>query len=223
MRTLGSANVTHCVRLSTPGGAGHPGDPCLASPRSTGDDEDGRLLIWSRRTTGGRACNPHQRRAGRDAAGHHRRPDLRKIAVTGVATPPRRPRPAETAPRSAPDRGRRRPGRGAHGARTEARTEGQTRELQYPQREPVQAAAPPSSGAGGRRPGPPCGLIACTRPGTLGDRALMSKRWSKGQYGAYDRPPQGDLPAAVRIQAESGQLPLAVLGVVGQYPPRGVS
>ena len=58
MRTHGSVIVTHCVRLSTPGGSRKPGKPCLASPHSTGNGEECRLLIWSRRTTGGRARKP---------------------------------------------------------------------------------------------------------------------------------------------------------------------
>jgi hypothetical protein len=41
MRTLGSVIVTHCVKLSTPG-VQDTGKPCLVSPHSTGDDEDGR-------------------------------------------------------------------------------------------------------------------------------------------------------------------------------------
>lgn len=67
------------------------------------------------------------------------------------------------------------------------------------------------------------GVTACGQPGMPGAQALMTKRGSKGQYGAYDRAPQGDLPAAVCIQLESGQFPLAVLGMVRQQAPGGVS
>lgn len=52
---------------------------------------------------------------------------------------------------------------------------------------------------------------------------LPGHQWSKGQYGAYDRPAQGRLPAAVCIQPESGQFPVTVLSVVRQYAPCGVT
>ena len=208
MRTLGSAIVTHCVRLSTPRGAGHPAIPVWSACTAPETARMVVLLIRRRRTTGGRACNPRQGRAGRDAAGHYWRLDLRKIAVTGVATPPRRPRPAETAPRSAPDRGRRRPDGGMHG-RSKSRTSRPATKT-TPGRRPT--------ACGGRRETASItwGVTACGWPGGPGPRALMSKRCSKGQYGAYDRAPQGDLPAAVCIQPESGQFPLAVLGMVRQ-------
>ena len=52
---------------------------------------------------------------------------------------------------------------------------------------------------------------------------LPGDQWSKGQYGAYDRPAQGRLPAAVCILPESGQFPVTVLSVVRQYAPCGVT
>jgi len=39
---------------------------------------------------------------------------------------------------------------------------------------------------------------------------------------AYDLAPQGGFPASVRVQAEPGELPVPVLGVVGQDAPRSV-
>src|ERR1035438_8176724 len=103
-----------------------------------------------------------------------------------------------------------------------AQSERQNREPQRPQR-PARRPAAPAGTAAGEWPGPPrarhC-LRAVDRPAhRTGRRALMSKRWSKGQYGAYDRPPQGDLPAAVCIQAKFGQFPLAVFGMVRQQTP----
>jgi hypothetical protein len=59
--------------------------------------------------------------------------------------------------------------------------------------------------------------------GTAASAPLPDKRWSKGQYRAYDRPAQGCLPAAVCIQPEPGQFPVSVLSVVCQYSPCGVT
>src|ERR1700733_7527914 len=39
---------------------------------------------------------------------------------------------------------------------------------------------------------------------------------------AYDSPSEGSLPAAVGVEQEPGQFPVPVLGVVRQYPLRGV-
>ena len=33
-----------------------------------------------------------------------------------------------------------------------------------------------------------------------------------------NHPPQGGFSAAVRVQPESGQFPVAIFGVIGQYP-----
>ena len=208
MRTLGSAIVTHCVRLSTPRGAGHPANPVWPARTAPVTARMVVLLIRRRRTTGGRACNPRQGRAGRDAAGHCWRQDLRKIAVTGVAPRPGGHGQRKLPPAVPPDRGRRRPDGGRHG-RSKPRTSRPATKTQPGRRPTV---------CGGRREtaSTACGVTACGRPGHTGARALMSKRCSKGQYGAYDRAPQGDLPAAVCIQPESGQFPLAVLGMVRQ-------
>ena len=46
---------------------------------------------------------------------------------------------------------------------------------------------------------------------------------SECPYGAYDATAEGSLPAAVGVQPESGQLPLAVLRVVRENTPRGVA
>jgi hypothetical protein len=49
------------------------------------------------------------------------------------------------------------------------------------------------------------------------------ERTSECPYGAYYPAAEGSLPAAVGKQAEPGQLPVAVLGVVREDPPRGVA
>jgi hypothetical protein len=150
------------------------------------------------------------RHGGQDATrpGHGWRPDLGWIAVTGVATPPgghgqRKLPPAVplTVAAAAPD--------GDTHGRSKPRTSGPATKTQPGRRPTVR---------GGRRETARTtdGVTACEPPGRPGAQALMSKRCSKGQYGAYDRAPQGDLPAAVCIQPESGQFPLAVLGMVRQ-------
>ena len=48
-------------------------------------------------------------------------------------------------------------------------------------------------------------------------------RTSECPYGAYYPAAEGSLPAAVGEQAEPGQLPVAVLGVVREDAPRGVA
>jgi hypothetical protein len=47
--------------------------------------------------------------------------------------------------------------------------------------------------------------------------------WSECPYGAYYPTPEGSLPAAVGVQPEPGQFPLAVLRVVGEYASRGIA
>ena len=46
---------------------------------------------------------------------------------------------------------------------------------------------------------------------------------SECPYGAYDPAAKGSLPAAIGELAEPGQLPVAVLRVVREDPPRGVA
>ena len=157
-------------------------------------------------------------RVRRDAAGQRRRPELRKIAVTGVATPPRRPRPAEAAPAVPWPWPPPLPGRRCASRRQNVKTEN------FKVRNENQSAHPHAIRRGPRGPsGRTLDVTGCGLPIGPDAGALMGKCWSKGQYGAYDRPPQGDLPAAVCKQAESGQFPLAVFGVVRQQTPGGVS
>lgn len=47
-------------------------------------------------------------------------------------------------------------------------------------------------------------------------------KWSQGTDRAYDPPPQGCFPAAVREQQEPGEFPVPVLSMVCQYLPGGV-
>lgn len=47
-------------------------------------------------------------------------------------------------------------------------------------------------------------------------------QWSKRPNGAYDRPPQGCLPAAVRVQPEPGKFPVTVFCVISEDAPRSV-
>ena len=56
-----------------------------------------------------------------------------------------------------------------------------------------------------------------------GGDCLRAARGSAGPDLADDGTPQGGLPAAVGVEPEPGQFPLAVLGMVGQYSPRGVA
>ena len=46
---------------------------------------------------------------------------------------------------------------------------------------------------------------------------------SECPYGAYYSAAKGSLPAAVSVQPEPGQFPLAILRVVREYAPRGVA
>ena len=66
---------------------------------------------------------------------------------------------------------------------------------------------------------------ARTVPGaSVGDGVGITfyAQWSKRPDGAYDRPPQGCLPAAVRVQPEPGKFPVTVFCVISEYAPRGV-
>src|ERR1700739_1530256 len=56
-------------------------------------------------------------------------------------------------------------------------------------------------------------------------RSAHRGRWPSSECPdwAYDSPSEGSLPAAVGVEQEPGQLPVSVLGVVGQDPPRGVA
>src|SRR5215469_15270581 len=49
------------------------------------------------------------------------------------------------------------------------------------------------------------------------------RRPSQCPYGAYDAAAEGSLPAAVGVQPEPVQFPLAVLRVIREYAPRGVA
>ena len=224
MSTLSSAIVTHCVRLSTPGRAGLPANPVWPARTAPVTTRMTFLLIRRRRTTGSRADSPPG--AGRTRRGQAQpapgpaqdRRDRRgypaQAATASGNCPPRCPLTVAAAPDGGPD------------GRSRSRTSG-------PATRTLPGCRP--TVYGGRREAArnADGVTALRRPEGDGrdprrrhslrtggnawrSWALMSKRCSKGQYGAYDRAPQGDLPAAVCIQLESGQFPLAVLGMVRQ-------
>jgi hypothetical protein len=183
---------------------------CYPRPRTTGRPESRPSLArtWSRssrrrRSACSRAARPSWRDAA-DAAGARHARRARPAGAGGRAEPTASHGGSQR--RARPEGGRLSPG---HAAPSAAASEARRHQTGFP-------CGKPQASRMGHSP--------CQGPnGPRGGRDESGRQASECPYGAYYPAAEGSLPAAVGVQAESGQFPVAVLGVVREDTPRGVA